>query len=54
MKRLQSTSTEVAEFLRQAAKMPVTSAPHGRLIFALDATASRQPMLRWAFGKLPG
>jgi len=43
MKRLQSTSTEVAEFLRQAAKMPVTSAPHGRLIFALDATASRQP-----------
>lgn len=43
MKQIQSTSTEVAEFLGQAAKTPVTSAPHGRLIFALDATASRQP-----------
>ncbi len=38
-----STSTEVAEFLRQAAKPPAASAPRGRLIFALDATASRQP-----------
>jgi hypothetical protein len=38
-----STPGEVAEFLRQAAKTPVTSAPRGRLIFALDATASRQP-----------
>lgn len=43
MKRLQSTSTEVDQFLRQAAKIPVASAPRGRLIFALDATASRQP-----------
>lgn len=43
MKRLQSTSTEVAEFLRQVAKTPATSTPRGRLIFALDATASRQP-----------
>ncbi len=43
MKRLQSTSTEVDQFLRQAAKMPVISASRGRLIFALDATASRQP-----------
>ncbi len=38
-----STSSEVAEFLRQAAKTPAPSAPRGRLIFALDATASRQP-----------
>ena len=43
MKQIQSTSTEVAEFLRQAAKTPATSAARGRLIFALDATASRQP-----------
>lgn len=38
-----STSTEVAEFLRQAARAPVAATPRGRLIFALDATASRQP-----------
>lgn len=45
MKQIQSTSTsaEVTEFLRQAAKVPVTSLARGRLIFALDATASRQP-----------
>lgn len=43
MKRLQSTSTEVDQFLRQVAKIPAASAPRGRLIFALDATASRQP-----------
>lgn len=43
MKQIQSTSTEVAEFLRQAAKTPATAAARGRLIFALDATASRQP-----------
>ena len=43
MKQLQSSTTEVAEFLRQVAKTPVTSTPQGRLIFALDATASRQP-----------
>jgi len=38
-----STPTEVSEFLRQVAKTPATLAPRGRLIFALDATASRQP-----------
>jgi len=43
VKQIQSTATEVTEFLRQAAKAPVTSAARGRLIFALDATASRQP-----------
>lgn len=43
MKQIQSTSTEVAEFLRQAAKTSATSVACGRLIFALDATASRQP-----------
>ncbi|HCK81706.1 MAG TPA: VWA domain-containing protein [Candidatus Competibacter sp.] len=40
---VRSKSTEVAEFLRQAASIPVNAAPRGRLIFALDATASRQP-----------
>jgi hypothetical protein len=43
VKQIQSTSTEVAEFLRRVAKAPALSAPRGRLIFALDATASRQP-----------
>ena len=43
VKQIQSTSTEVAEFLRQVAKTPATLAARGRLIFALDATASRQP-----------
>jgi hypothetical protein len=38
-----STPTEVSEFLRQVAKTPATLVPRGRLIFALDATASRQP-----------
>jgi hypothetical protein len=38
-----STTTEVAEFLRQVAKTPAAALPRGRLIFALDATASRQP-----------
>ena len=38
-----STSNEVAEFLRQVAKTPAARTPRGRLIFALDATASRQP-----------
>ncbi|MFO1371649.1 MAG: VWA domain-containing protein [Candidatus Competibacteraceae bacterium] len=37
-----STSTEVAEFLRQVACTPA-KASCGRLLFALDATASRQP-----------
>lgn len=43
MKQLRSTTSQVAEFLRQAAKTPLASAARGRLIFALDATASRQP-----------
>ena len=43
VKRIQSTSTEVADFLRRVAETPVASAARGRLIFALDATASRQP-----------
>jgi len=43
VKQIQSTSTEVAEFLRRVAKAPALSASRGRLIFALDATASRQP-----------
>jgi hypothetical protein len=38
-----STSAEVAKFLRQAARLPVAATPGGRLVFALDATASRQP-----------
>jgi hypothetical protein len=38
-----STSRAVAEFLQQAARMPVVAASSGRLLFALDATASRQP-----------
>ena len=38
-----STSAEVAEFLRRAAATPAAAVPSGRLIFALDATASRQP-----------
>jgi len=38
-----STSAEVTEFLRQVARTPVATTPCGRLIFALDATASRQP-----------
>lgn len=40
-----SSSAEVAEFLRQVAVAPVVRAPgtRGRLIFAMDATASREP-----------
>jgi hypothetical protein len=40
-----SSSAEVDAFLRKVAATPVTTAPgqRGRLIFALDATASRQP-----------
>ena len=40
---VRSTSAEVAEFLRRVVGTPVTPGPRGRLIFALDATASRQP-----------
>ena len=36
-------SDEVAAFVDQARKAPVPSAGRGRLIFALDATMSRQP-----------
>ena len=33
----------VTEFLRQAARVPAPATVRGRLMFALDATASRQP-----------
>jgi len=38
-----STAVDIAEFLRRVAKAPVVLVPQGRLLFALDATASRQP-----------
>lgn len=38
-----SPDSEVVQFLREAARTPVAAKPSGRLIFALDATASRQP-----------
>jgi hypothetical protein len=38
-----SSSGEVAEFLGRVAATPLRAAPRGRLMFALDATASRQP-----------
>jgi hypothetical protein len=38
-----SSSAEVAEFLRKAAAAKTVKPVSGRLIFALDATASRQP-----------
>ena len=39
-----STSSEVADFLRNVkARAPQTGAGRGRLIFAMDATMSRQP-----------
>lgn len=38
-----SRPSEVAEFLKQVARTPVLAMSRGRLIFALDATASRQP-----------
>lgn len=40
-----SSPAELQEFLRKVASMPMRapSGQHGRLIFALDATASRQP-----------
>ncbi len=40
-----SSSAEVAEFLRQVAAARVVRAPgvRGRLVFAMDATASREP-----------
>lgn len=41
-KLVRSSDSEVAAFLEQARSLPVGTG-HGRLIFALDATASRQP-----------
>ena len=38
-----SSDAEVAEFLRKLARAPAVQGSRGRLIFALDATASRQP-----------
>ena len=38
-----SSDSEVVQFLQKAARTPVAVKPSGRLIFALDATASRQP-----------
>jgi len=38
-----SSAAEVSKFLHQAAATPVVRGARGRLIFALDATASRQP-----------
>jgi len=40
---LRSTSSQVAEFLSQAKAVTPTPGRRGRLIFALDATMSRQP-----------
>ncbi|HHM04436.1 MAG TPA: VWA domain-containing protein [Gammaproteobacteria bacterium] len=37
------TSGEVARFLEQMNRLPATGSRRGRLIFAMDATASRQP-----------
>lgn len=38
-----SSSKAIDQFIEQASKTPVASDQAGRLIFALDATASRQP-----------
>lgn len=38
-----SRPAEIDAFLRQVARTPLATAASGRLIFALDATASRQP-----------
>ena len=38
-----NTSQEIAAFLAEAKRVPAVSATRGRLIFALDATMSRQP-----------
>lgn len=48
----QSTSQNVAAFLRQAAKTPMRApdGKNGRLIFAMDATASRAPTWLQAMG----
>ena len=48
----QSTSQAVSAFLQQAAKTPMiaAAAKNGRLIFAMDATASRGPTWAQAMG----
>ncbi|MCW5697985.1 MAG: VWA domain-containing protein [Bauldia sp.] len=38
-----SAKSEIAAFMEQLKAAPVNAGPHGRLIFALDATMSRQP-----------
>lgn len=38
-----STSTEISRFLEQAKNLPTATDRRQRLVFALDATASRQP-----------
>ena len=43
MKKLPSHSSSVSEFLEAAKKHPVGAAQHKRLIFGMDATASREP-----------
>lgn len=43
MKKLPSRSSPVSEFLEAAKKHPVASNQRNRLIFGMDATASREP-----------
>lgn len=38
-----NTSAEIAAFLSEARRLPIPGVARGRLIFALDATLSRQP-----------
>ena len=45
-----STSSEISDFLAQTRKAPVPYGARGRLIFALDATMSRQPTWDLALG----
>lgn len=40
---VKSSSTDIEAFIKTAAKTPVAARQTGRLMFALDATASRQP-----------
>ncbi|HXT09543.1 MAG TPA: VWA domain-containing protein [Roseiarcus sp.] len=46
----QSTSSQIAAFLSEARRLPVPGVARGRLIFALDATMSRQPTWDMALG----
>ena len=45
-----NTSKEIAAFLAEAKRTPAPSVTRGRLIFALDATMSRQPTWDLAIG----